>query len=158
MTKDINHTFQEKIYECDKHKQKILDAKEFLTDIIPLNTEQYLDINKIESSFIDQLIYRFSKLQDTLGESLFKGILILSKEDVKKMTFLDILNRLEELEIVEKNDWIRLREIRNEATHEYSFNQEEVVDSINLIYHKSEYLLQTYQKIKEFVKIRFEIG
>jgi len=155
--KDREHTFKEKLYECNRHREKILDAKEFLDDVFPLDMEKYPHISKIESSFIDQLIYRFSKLQDTLGESVFKGVLILSKENVKKMTFLDILNRLEELEVMEKDKWIALREIRNEATHEYSFNQQEVVNSINLIYLKADELLEIYQNVAKFIKERFDI-
>ena len=156
--RDIESTFKEKLYECNKHKEKILDAKDFLKDYIPFSVESYMNIGKVESSFIDQLIYRFSKLQDTLGEKIFRGILILSKENVKKMTFLDILNRLEELEVINRDEWIALREIRNEATHEYSFNQAEVVDSINLIYQKSQDLIDIYDRVVKFVNSKFNIG
>jgi len=38
------------------------------------------------------------------------------------MTFLDILNRLEGLEIIDKNRWLNLREVRNEIAYESSFN------------------------------------
>jgi len=148
--KDITDTFQEKVYECNRHKEKILDAKEYLNEIFPLTLERYLTLGKIEYSFIDQLNFRFSKLQDTMGENLFKSILILAKEDVKRKTFLDILNRLEELELVEKNEWLRLREIRNESAHEYSFNQQEVVDSLNLIYDKSAELIIIYDRVVRF--------
>ncbi len=154
---DIKNTFKEKLYECGKHVQKIEDAKEYLKEIMPLNMDRYIKLNKIESSFIDQLNFRFSKLQDTIGESVFKSILIMSKEEVKKMTFLDILNRLEELEVVDTNEWLKLREVRNEIAHEYSFNQEEVVDNINLIYTKSEKLLEIYQKVCEFIQVKFSI-
>jgi hypothetical protein len=84
MTKDIKNSFTKKIYECNKHIEKIKDSKEYLEKIMPLSLEQYLTTDKIDSSFIDQLIFRFSKLQDTIEESILKGILILSKEDVKK--------------------------------------------------------------------------
>jgi hypothetical protein len=151
MNKDINNSFSKKIYECNKHIEKIKDSKEYLEKIIPLSLEQYLATDKIDSSFIDQLIFRFSKLQDTIGESILKGILILSKEDVKKMTFIDILNRMEELEVLDKNDWLKLREVRNEIAHEYSFNQNEVVDNINLVYLKSNNLIEIYNQILEFI-------
>ena len=154
---DIRNTFQEKIYECNKHKEKIHDAKEYLSEIMPLSLDKYVSLSKIESSFIDQLNFRFSKLQDTIGESLFKSILIISKEEVKKMTFLDILNRLEELEVVNKNEWLSLREVRNEIAHEYSFNQEEVVENINLIYKKSDELLRIYQNVCKFIQVKFDI-
>ena len=155
---DIKNTFQEKLYECNKHIEKINDAKEYLKDIMPLSVEKYLSLGKIESSFIDQLNFRFSKLQDSMGESIFKSILIMSKEEVKKKTFLDILNRLEELEIVDKNSWLKLREVRNEIAHEYSFNQEEVVDNINLIYNKSDELIGIYHNICRFIKIKFSLS
>jgi len=156
--KDVKYTLKQKLYECDRHVEKIRDAKEFLSDLMPLSLDRYLASNKIESSFIDQLNFRFSKLQDTIGESIFRAILILSKEEVKKMTFLDILNRIEELEIIEKDEWLKLREVRNEIAHEYSFNQDEVVDNINLIYNKSAKLIDIYLKIGEFIDGRLSIN
>jgi len=67
--KNIEDSFKQKLYECEKHIEKLNDAKEYLKDIMPLTLELYLSINKIQSSFIDQLNFRFSKLQDTIGES-----------------------------------------------------------------------------------------
>jgi hypothetical protein len=150
--KDIKESLEQKIYECNKHVEKLNTAKEYLKDIMPLSLEHYLELDNIQSSFIDQLNFRFSKLQDTIGESLFKGILILSKEDVKKMTFLDILNRLEGLELINKNRWLNLREIRNEIAHEYSFNQDEIVDNLNLIYNKIDELVAIYKKLLLFIE------
>ena len=150
--RDIKETTIEKIYECQKHIEKIKDAKEFLDDLMPLNLDTYLNIDKIQSSFIDQLVFRFSKLQDSLGEGLFRAVLILSKEDVKKKNFLDILNRLEELELVNKDEWLTLREIRNDISHEYSFNQEEVVDSINLIFKTSDRLEEIFYGLREYIE------
>jgi len=152
MKKEIKESLNQKLYECNKHIEKLNIAKEYLKDIMPLSLDQYLKLDNIQSSFIDQLNFRFTKLQDTIGESLFKKILILSKEDVKKMTFLDILNRLEGLELIDKNAWLNLRELRNEIAHEYSFNQDEVVDNINLIYYKSEELVLIYKELCNFIE------
>ena len=147
MNEKRTDSLEQKLYECNRHVEKINDAKEYLTDIMPLTLEQYININKIQSSFIDQMNFRFSKLQDTIGESLLKGILLLVKEDVKRMTFLDILNRLEALDVLDKNIWLNLREVRNEIAHEYSFNQDEVVDNINIIYTKSDKLIEVYKNL-----------
>ena len=105
-----------------KHIEKITVSKNRLSAIMPLSVESYLNLNDVDISFIDQLIFRFSKLQDTMGEKIFPFILVLSKEDVKKKTFIDILNRLEELEVVDKDEWLKLREIRNDIAHEYSLD------------------------------------
>ncbi len=145
-------TFKKKLYECDRHVEKLNDAQDYLKNIMPLTIKKYLQIDKIQSSFIDQLNFRFSKLQDTIGESILKGILILSEERVEKMTFLDILNRLEKLDILNKNRWLELREVRNEIAHEYSFNQDEVVDNINLIYEKVDELILVYTEIYRYIE------
>lgn len=145
MSKDIKDSFNQKLYECNKHIEKLKDAKEYLNPIIPLTIDSYLKVDKIQSSFIDQLNFRFTKLQDTIGESILRGILILFEEDIKKMTFLDILNRLEALEIIQKDRWLNLK---------YSFNQDEVVESINMIYEKSDELIGIYEDIVKFIKIK----
>lgn len=60
--------------------------------------------------------------------------MILSGEKVKKKTFIDILNRIEELGIVDKIKWLQLRESIKEIAHEYSSNADEVVHAINRIF------------------------
>lgn len=155
MSMDIQNRLKEKFYECNKHVEKIIVAKKHLSLIMPLSVKSYLDLNDVDMSFVDQLIFRFSKLQDTMGEKIFPSILILSQEDVKKKTFIDILNRLEELEIVDKIRWLSLRETRNEIAHEYSFNTEEVVDSINNIFSACDELINIYELVEQFSKQKF---
>ena len=52
-----------------------------------------------------------------------------------------------------KNRWMELIEVRNEIAHEHSFNQDAVVDNINLIYEKSDELVAIYYDLYEFLKI-----
>lgn len=155
MSRDIEKSFREKLYECQKHVEKIIVSKTHLSFIMPLSVESYLNLNDVDMSFVDQLIFRFSKLQDTMGEKVFPFILVLSKEEVKKKTFIDILNRLEELEIVDKNHWLKLREIRNDIAHEYSFNSEEVVESITAIYNITDELIDIYKTVVMFCNNKF---
>ena len=119
--KDIKQTFIEKLHECNQHKKRLLIAKRYLSSVMSLNVKQYNTLDEVQMSFIDQMIYRFSKLQDTMGEKIFPAILMLFGEDVKKLTFIDRLNRLEELELLYKDEWMSLRKVRNEIAHEYSF-------------------------------------
>lgn len=156
MSMDIGQTFKEKLFECHKHVEKITISKKHLSIIMPLSIESYLELNDIEMSFVDQLIFRFSKLQDTMGEKVFPGILSLSKEDVKRKTFIDILNRLEELEVVDKTQWLKLREIRNDIAHEYSFNTDQIVESIMAIYDASDELVNIYRDVFSFCKANFD--
>ncbi len=154
--KDIKQTFIEKLHECNQHKKRLLKAKSYLRDIMPLDVDKYVALNEVQMSFIDQMIFRFSKLQDTMGEKMFPSILELQGEDIKKLTFIDRLNRLEELELLYKDEWMSLRKDRNEVAHEYSFNQDEVVDGINLIFDRVDDLLRVYQDIYGYCFKKFE--
>lgn len=154
--KDIKNTFCEKLHECNQHKSKILKAKKYLKEEMPLTLEVYKTLDDAKLSFIDQLIFRFSKLQDTMGEKLFSSFMELIGEESKKMTFIDKLNRLEELEILYKNNWMGLRKDRNEIAHEYSFNQDEVVDGINIIYADTDNLLNIYDVFYKYCFNKFE--
>ncbi len=157
MSKDIRASLQEKLYECNQHVQKITTAKQYLQNIMPLTLHSYQQLDDVQKSFIDQLIFRFSKLQDSMGEKLFPAVLILAEEDVKKKTFLDVLTRLEELGLVTRQEWLRLREVRNEIAHEYTSNQTNVVASIVMIYEQSDSLIELYQRIVSFMVERFKI-
>lgn len=150
-------TFLEKIHECNQHKLRLNKAKEHLKEYMPLTEEVYDKLDDVNISFVDQLIFRFSKLQDTLGDKLFASFLELNGENIKKMTFIDRLNRLEELEIIEKNEWLNLRKNRNEIAHEYSFNIDEVISSINIVYNISDRLIQIYDTFYSSCKERFNL-
>jgi len=69
---------------------------------------------------IDQLIFRFTKLQDELGNNTFRFLLEYLQEDISDKPFRDILNVLQRLKIIESSDaWLSLRELRNDLTHDY---------------------------------------
>ncbi|MBV5302760.1 MAG: hypothetical protein JZU70_00920 [Chlorobium sp.] len=125
---------------------------------MPLRLEEYRHLDDVEASFVDQLIFRFSKLQDVLDENVFPSILLLSGEEVKRKTFLDILNRLEELGVVNKVTWLKLREVRNEVAHEYSFNADQLIDSINVVFTATDEFITVYNSVKSFCVSRFHHG
>ena len=154
--KDRENTFIEKLHECNQHKKRLLLAKRKLEKFMPITTEVYDNLSDEDISFIDQMIFRFSKLQDTMGDKLFPSLLELIGENIKNKTFIDRLNRLEELELLYKDEWMSLRKDRNEIAHEYSFNQDEVVDSINLIFTISNKLVSIYHTLYQYCNSKFK--
>ena len=100
--KDIRQTFIEKLHECNQHKKRLLSAKSRLNRVMPLDVKSYNALDDTMISIIDQMVFRFSKLQDSMGEKIFPSLLELVGEKVKQMTFIDRLNRLEELGLVER--------------------------------------------------------
>ncbi len=68
---------------------------------------------------MDQMIYRFSKLQDTMGRKLFRALLDAVGEWESTMTMIDTLNKLDKYGILDLALWQKLRDIRNEIAHNY---------------------------------------
>jgi hypothetical protein len=119
---------------CKIHCERMNFAQHKLEGHFPLTIEVYQALHPEDLSFFDQLIFRFSKMQDSMGQKLFPAILINLQEDIRHQSFIDILNRLEALGFIQdKNQWMALRETRNIVTHEYPFVTEEVVDGLNLL-------------------------
>ena len=149
---DLNKIKQEKIInECEKHLQRLQYAKDELKNIFPLTQQSYQDLSEENIQAIDQFIYRFSKLQDTIGEKLIKMVFSLYEENITKFTFIDILNRLEKADILTAQEWKELRDIRNELSHNYEDEPMESAIILNKVYEKEELLESIYKNIKNIL-------
>lgn len=136
--------------ECTKHIERMESAASKMSPFMPMDNEKFKNLTDDEIEHIDQFLFRFSKLQDAIGRRLFRTILIyLGEYDVESMPFIDILNRLEKLEIIENIDeWLMLREIRNELSHEYN-EGEETHKMINTIYEKRNELKNIFESVRK---------
>jgi predicted nucleotidyltransferase len=143
--------WQKYLHECDKHLFWIEESFSEVKDIFPLSAKKYqaLDAHAIKN--IDQYLFRFSKLQDTTGEKLFRLVVQDFIENIDRMTFIDILNQLEKIEILENaQEWRVLRDIRNNIAHQYDDDPEEMADALNKIFAQKEILIEIYNKIKKY--------
>ncbi len=139
--------------ECDKHIMRINSSSAKMKSSMPLTKDKYLDLLDDEVEHIDQFLFRFSKLQDSIGEKLFKTILLYLDEKIENKPFIDILNRLEKLKLIEDvNIWRELRDDRNNLTHNYDDDPEETSEVINKLYDKRKVLIKIYRQIKDFYK------
>ena len=113
------------------HLRRIRNAFDELSKqyTFPITIENFRElIDHVQHiAYADQVIYRFSKLQDGIGAKLFKAFLLAQGENVDK-PFLDILHQLEKLNIVDVDEWFMLREIRNEIAHDYEENEENAMN------------------------------
>ncbi len=144
--------------ECDKHLLRINSAYQRMSSFIPLNKQGYLSITEQNITDIDQFLYRFGKLLDAVGGKLFPAVLMfLREEKIRSKSFIDILNRLEQLEILDnKENWFELRKIRNDLSHDYADNPAEMALAINYIYEKKDTLESIYLKVRNFYNKRKE--
>lgn len=144
------------LYECQQHKKMIAASFLKIEESLPLSVKNYQSFEVDTIGYIDQFLFRFSKLQDTMGEKLFSLVLLLLKEDFSSKPFIDILNRLEKLRLLDKNEWMKLRKIRNNVAHEYSYNVEELVDSLNDIYSVKTNLINIYDTFYDYCNDKFK--
>ena len=148
----------EAVQLCTIHSERMRFAWEKVKNHFPLDKEKYKQLKPEELSFMDQLIFRFSKLQDSMGGKLFPAILENLGEDIRELPFIDRLAKLEKLNVIGSADeWMALRETRNIVTHEYPFVTDEIIEGLNLLGKHQQLILDILEQVENFVKNRFEL-
>lgn len=137
---------------CDKHILRIGEALCGLRVHLPITLETYQSFDTDQIRCIDQFIFRFSKLQDAIGAKIFRYTLEILEEDVTSLPMRDILNRLERFNIIPSADeWIYIRELRNEIAHDYPLYENEIVAILNELVVKVEVVIDIYNKLKAYI-------
>ena len=157
MTNEKKDKLNEALLLCTIHCERMSFARDKIKTHFPLNKENYLRLQPEELSYFDQLIFRFSKMQDSMGGRLFPAILDNLGEETNNLPFIDRLSRLEQLKIIPSaDDWMLLRETRNMITHEYPFITDEVIDGLNLLNRHCELIIEIWEQITNYVQIRLK--
>ncbi len=87
---------KEAIQVREIHCKQMSFAYDKICGYFPLTIDSYLMLLPEDQSFIDQLIYRFSRLQDCMGRKLFPSILENVGEEVKGVPFIDMLGGIKQ--------------------------------------------------------------
>ena len=142
---------QKYINECKKHRVRIEEAFGEIKNIFPLSGKKYLTLTSSEVKNIDQYLFRFSKMQDTIGEKLFRLVVEDFVENIDGMTFIDILNRLEKVAILQNAaEWHTLRKVRNNIAHQYDDDESEMANAINSIFAQKDILFLIFDNIEHY--------
>ena len=158
LTEEHNEKLTESLTICNLHHQRMMFAWESINKYFPLTELTFSRLAPIDMALFDQLIYRFSKLQDSMGSRLFKQLLEALEEDTSGLPFIDILYKLEKLNLLDDaKEWITLRQTRNTITHEYPFFKEVQIEELNLLPEEVIKLSGIWLKLKEYVVNRYNI-
>ena len=105
-------------WECDRHRAALDEAlAEWHTLAVP--SVQDLETDSALRRLTDQILYRFTKLQDAMGERLLPATLSWLREPHESWPMRDRLDRLERLAYLDVNAWLAWRDVRNRLAHEY---------------------------------------
>lgn len=117
--------------------------------LLPFTLDNMENLNEFDNAFIEVVISRFAKLQDTCGQKIFSLVLTCQGEEVRDKTFIDILNVFEKFGFIDdSNFWLKLRKTRNTLAHEYPDNQEKLITALNVVYSQSKELIGCWQFLK----------
>ena len=151
MTEELRNKLEETLTICDLHHQRMMFAMESIERYFPIKNDILSKLSPIDLALFDQLIYRFSKLQDSMGARLFRQLLQLMEEDVSSLPFIDVLNRLEKLKLLDNaKDWVKLRQTRNIVSHEYPFLKEVQIEELNILPEEVKKLSTIWLKLKAY--------
>lgn len=126
------------------HLKRMNFATSKVKKFLPITRDNYYLLDDETVGFLDQYIFRFSKTQDLIGSRIFPLTLQTLAEPVEDKAFIDVLNRLEKLNIIDSaQNWIELRKIRNDIAHEYPSNLNERIEGINILFEN----LPTFRQI-----------
>ena len=105
-------------WECDRHRAALVEA---LADWhrLPVPDIAALDQDSALRRLTDQILYRFTKLQDAMGERMVPASLGWLREPYEGWPMRDRLDRLEKLGFLNVEAWLQWRDVRNRLAHEY---------------------------------------
>jgi len=144
------------LIECVQHAHRLEYAIEHVRMLFPLTENRLQGLSEEQVGSLDQLLYRFGKLQDAIGTRLYPSMLRLGQEWRDEETFLDKLHRLEKLGALESaTQWVALRDIRNRLTHEYPDNPRLRAVVLNGTWESLPVLLKMFERGRAYADSHF---
>lgn len=106
-------------WEADRHAAVLADALASWAALPAPPDLAAIESDKALRAQTDQILFRFTKLQDTMGERLVAATLDALAEPFEAWPMRDRLDRLEKLGYLNVGHWLAWRELRNRLAHEY---------------------------------------
>ncbi len=139
------------VKECDSHIEKLKRGRRLLSEFFPVSENSFKTLSEEEIEHIDQFIYRFTRLQDSMGKRLFPSMISYLDNDYTSRPFLDILTRLEQLGIITSGaDWQFFRNLRNNLAHDYPDNIKIMTETLNLLFSQWQRMEDIYTCAREY--------
>jgi hypothetical protein len=131
-------TIRSSISECRAHIRRLHRSRRLLSDTFPFRTEHITSGDESGERTVerlDQLVYRFMKLQDSMARRLLPALYSYIERSDDTIPFIDLLNRFEALGLIPSvATWERFRALRNNLTHDYPESTSQTVDTLNALY------------------------
>lgn len=139
----------EKSYVVLKEYKTLIDALVAEIDIFDIKNFETLKPEK--RAILDAYLKRFASVQDFLGAKIFSLLLDVSGISYTKMS--EVLYYIEKENIIDSlENWIELREVRNELEHDYPDELEDALEDLKFCVDSFEKLESYYINSVNFAK------
>lgn len=131
------------------HIERIRFALNKIAHLRPFIDISIATLSGEEVSFVELATSRFGKLQDLIGAKIFPLLLKIVREDQQRFTFIDRLNKLEQLNfITDAHAWLAMKDMRNHITHEYPDEPEMLAKCLNDVLEQTDKLMGFWSPFK----------
>ena len=138
---------------CLRHAERLRWALDQLRTHLPFSPETLDTLTPVDLAICDQFVVRFAQLQDAMGTQLLPAILDISGEPGSMPAFIDKLNRLEKIGAIRSAEqWLRLREMRNQFAHDYPDDPEIQASLFNKAMGMADRLLEMLDEADQFAQ------
>ncbi len=143
--------------ECQLHAEVLADAWTEAQAWTPFQVDTVQQFSKAQLRVLDQMAYRFTKLQDSMGQKVLPTILELAQEPIAPdATFVEKLNWLERMgALPSAEDWKKLRIARNAIAHEYPDDHALRASALNHFVAGAGQLLGLHEFVRGYVEGHF---
>jgi len=144
-------TIESAMKECDSHLAKCRRARTLLEQTFPLTTEGFENLDEDIIEHVDQLVYRFTKMQDSMGTRLLPSLYAYIEAEDSPKPFLTILLQLEKLRILTSAEsWQFFRNLRNNLAHDYPENIDQTAATLNMLNDEFPTFEKMYTTVRDY--------
>lgn len=152
---NIQSVLHKRFEKAEKHYEALHDYCHLIGKLSSVKNIFDVDIFTVmipeEKAILDAYLKRFASLQDFLGAKIFPLLIEISGIGSVKMS--EVLFMMEKEGIIDSFDnWMELREIRNELEHDYPDELQEALDDLKFCVDYFGRLESYYLNAKAFAK------
>ncbi len=157
--KNTQEILRKRLQKVEKHYEALSEYKKLIDDLTAgkniFKVSVFKKLIPQERAILDAYLKRFSSLQDYLGAKVFPALLEISGIDGSKMS--EVLFMMEKEEIIDSlENWIELRELRNELEHDYPDELQEALEDlkecVNQFSRIERYYISSVQFAEKYIK------
>lgn len=148
-------TIRSALHECESHLRRLERSVSLLGRFFPISAERLKMLDEERIEHVDQFIYRFTRLQDSMGSRLLPAMFTWLEEQDSSIPRIDMLNRLEQVGVlVSVERWRFFRNLRNTLAHDYPESIDHTARTLNALYSEFGGMVDLYTTVRDYYRSR----